>query len=48
MREIGPEGEVTREDYSDWPLFREFRSSSQFLTAYRGLFGNEFVVREVE
>ena len=46
MNKIGSKGEVTRTDYSSWPLFKDFRQSKEFLQAYRSLFGEEFVVPE--
>ena len=44
MRRIGAKGSVTRLDYSSWPLFKEFRHRTEFLAAYRELFGEEFVL----
>jgi hypothetical protein len=44
MQKIGKKGEVKREDYSTWPLFRDFRKSKEFLRTYRKLFGKEFIV----
>lgn len=46
MIKIGKSGEVSRSDYSSWPLFREFRKSKEFLNAYRKLFGKSFLIRE--
>ena len=46
MEAIGKEGTVKREYYSTWPLFKAFRESKEFLTSYRKLFGEEFVVPE--
>ncbi len=48
MQRIGKKGEVTREAYSSWPLFRDFRKSKEFLSTYRKLFGKEFVVPQTE
>ncbi len=44
MKKIGKKGEVTREDYSSWPLFRTFRESREFLRTYKKLFGTDFLV----
>lgn len=48
MKRIGAHGSISREDYSAWPLFKEFRHNSDFLTAYRDLFGEEFVLPKAE
>jgi len=44
MKKIGKKGDIGREDYSTWPLFRDFRKSKEFLRTYRKLFGKEFIV----
>ena len=46
MESIGKDGTVRRENYSTWPLFRAFRESKEFLTSYRKLFGEDFVLPE--
>lgn len=46
MKSIGTKGEVSRENYSIWPLFKKFRTSKEFLTAYHDLFGEEFILPE--
>lgn len=43
MRSIGSAGQVTQADYQEWPLFREFRQSQQFVDAYADVFGEPFV-----
>jgi hypothetical protein len=43
MRSIGPKGKVTQADYQEWPLFREFRQSQQFVAAYADVFSEPFV-----
>lgn len=48
MKRIGTNGEITREHYSSWPLFKEFRHSKEFLNAYKVLFGEGFVLPETE
>ena len=48
MIKIGKKGEVSREDYSSWPLFIDFRKSEEFLKTYRKLFGKDFIVTAVE
>lgn len=40
MMKIGKEGDlVTESAYHKWPLFREYRDSSQFLSAYHEIYG---------
>jgi hypothetical protein len=39
MRRIGPEGEVHKAGYRDWPLFRDFRKSDAFQQAFQDVFG---------
>ncbi len=48
MRGIGKSGELIDQDgYGEWPIFRIFRDSDQFKTAYRGVYGMEFAVDSV-
>ncbi len=47
MRKIGSDGEISKEDYEAWPLFREFRKSKLFIEAYRELFSSASEVRGV-
>jgi hypothetical protein len=42
MRRIGKDGPVNQTDYRDWPLFRNFRESDQFLATYAEVFGEDF------
>lgn len=42
MRKIGGSGDVSRMDYANWPLFREFRKSNEFADAFREVFGEPF------
>jgi hypothetical protein len=43
MERIGRGGELLRQDgYHDWPLFREFRGSPQFLATYQKIYGQSF------
>ncbi len=46
MEKIGTNSDVNREAYSTWPLFKEFRTSKEFLNTYIKLFGEEFVLPE--
>jgi hypothetical protein len=39
MRKIGDNGEVKKVFYKDWPVFKDFRHSQQFLEAHREIFG---------
>lgn len=38
MRRIGAKGDVTKENYDSWPIFREFRKSPAFVSAYEDVF----------
>lgn len=40
MIRIGNNGEVKKEDYKDWPVFKDFRHSNEFLEAYDTIFGD--------
>lgn len=43
MRDIGKKGEiVAKKGYEEWPIFREFRKSAQFKTAFKDVYGTEF------
>ncbi len=48
MKRIGKDGSVRRQDYSSWPLFKEFRTTKEFLGTYKELFGEEFILFESE
>ena len=54
MLKLKEGGEIKKGDYRDWPLFKRFRDSEQFLMAYEQIFGHPFalpteeVVREAE
>lgn len=41
MRRLGTSGSMTEADYIDWPVFRDFRSSEEFKTAFRDVFGKD-------
>ncbi len=44
MHEIGPNSKyMPVHGYIGWPIFREFRTNEQFLSAFRSIFGVEFV-----
>jgi hypothetical protein len=46
MREIGKSGELANEfAYHEWPLFRDFRSSDKFKSAYEEIYGASFASR---
>ena len=38
MRQIGAEGNVAKEDYHEWPVFKDFRESEPFKTTYKSIF----------
>ena len=43
MTRIGVEGElINAKGYRDWPIFKDFRKSTQFLTTFKTIFGFEF------
>tara|TARA_R110002020_G_scaffold26323_4_gene85020 strand:+ start:11195 stop:12463 length:1269 start_codon:yes stop_codon:yes gene_type:complete len=46
MRQIGTTGSPSQGDYSDWPLFREFQSSVEFLHTYKEVFKQDFTPKE--
>ncbi|MFM2667922.1 hypothetical protein AAFX24_24515 [Vibrio mediterranei] len=49
MCRIGNEGELVNESaYLEWPLFRDFRQSEEFLSAYESVFGYSFVTKMQE
>jgi len=41
MRRIGKEGAIKRHEYIDWPIFKDFRKSTEFAVAYTDIFGIE-------
>ena len=47
MKRIGDSGEVTKHDYADWPLFKEFRKEKSFLETYREIFKTEMEISGV-
>jgi hypothetical protein len=48
MKRIGSKGPVTRVEYSSWPLFKDFRNTTEFLATYKELFGEEFILPKVD
>jgi hypothetical protein len=42
MRKIGAEGDVSKMDYREWPVFREFRKRSDFRAAFSEIFHEPF------
>lgn len=43
MITIGEKGKlIQKQDYHDWPLFREFRKSREFLAAYKKIYKKDF------
>jgi len=45
MKRIGKKGEFVNErSYHEWPVFHEFRKSTQFLDAYEQVYGHAFVI----
>ena len=46
MRQIGDSEELTEVNYREWPLFRWFRKTDQFKSAFKDIFGDEYVIIE--
>lgn len=43
MCKLGKQGELINEiSYHDWPLFREFRDSTEFLSGYEKVYGHKY------
>ena len=42
MRRIGSNSVPSKSDYKDWPLFKEYRKSEEFLEAFEEVFGEPF------
>jgi hypothetical protein len=40
MRKIGENGDVKKEHYKDWPVFKDFRHTPQFLSTYESIYGS--------
>jgi len=43
MKRLGRGGSPTKEDYREWPMFKVFRTTTQFASAYREVFSEPFV-----
>ena len=41
MHRIGKNGSIRQHDYMDWPVFKAFRKSENFLQAYSEIFGSD-------
>lgn len=41
MRKIGNDSYPHKADYLHWPLFRDFRKTEQFSTAFKAVFGDD-------
>lgn len=42
MYVIKESGELSKAEYQEWPLFKNFRESTEFKEAYRNIFGDDF------
>ncbi|QDT66372.1 hypothetical protein [Calycomorphotria hydatis] len=42
MKRIGANGDVKKSEYRDWPVYKEFRESKEFLECYKEVFDEEF------
>lgn len=47
MREIGAAGSIKRQDFLEWPLFRELRRQEIFRQTFKEIFGTEPVLEDV-
>ena len=45
MKRIGHQGSVSKQDYREWPLFKEWRKEERFLAIYEEVFGESFAVK---
>ena len=45
MKKIGTKGEVQREEYKEWPLFKNFRNTPEFKKVYKDIFNENFNVK---
>jgi hypothetical protein len=48
MTRIGVAGDVTRNDYDEWPLFQKFRETDIYRTTYKNLFGEATTIARIE
>jgi len=48
MRNIGSDGEIGKSEYMEWPLFKKFRKSKTFLTAFEEIFKEPSITVEDE
>jgi hypothetical protein len=46
MNKMGSNGDIEKQHYKEWPVFREFRKSQQFRDAYHKIFGEEYYFQE--
>jgi len=42
MRHIGRDSSPSKGDYKEWPIFKKFRQTEQFASAYKDVFGEPF------
>ncbi len=48
MLTLSPRGHVTEAAFREWPLFREFRASKEFLRGFKKLFHKDFISSSVQ
>lgn len=48
MKAIGADGELPKRVYSEWPIFREFRKTVEFTSAYSDIFGEAFTQPDIQ
>jgi len=44
MKELGKSGEMRKAEFAAWPVFKEFRKTSEFKRAYQDTYGEEFTI----
>jgi hypothetical protein len=47
MKKIGVNGDVKREDYDTWPVFKEFRKTPEFVATYEEVFKTKYETADV-
>jgi hypothetical protein len=43
MKKLGNSHDVSKDSYREWPIFKQFRKTPQFMKAYKEIFGEDFV-----
>jgi hypothetical protein len=48
MKNIGAEGNLGKEEYKEWPLFKEWRKTEEFSSTYKDIFKEPFELVDIE